>query len=91
MAQVIVILKIMPENVEVELDNLKQKITKVVEHFKGQIDNIDIEDIAFGLKSLIFKFMIDDSETDSDVVEDNIRNIEGVGSVQVRDVRRAIG
>ena len=91
MAQIYIKLKIMPEDIEVNLENLQVEIKKVIEHFKGTVDSFQTEDVAFGLKAIIAQFMVEDTETDTDVVDDNLRNVEGVGSVQVIDIRRALG
>lgn len=81
----------MPEDVNVDLINLKVELKKVIEHYKGHFTKDSQEDIAFGLKALLIDFWIEDSETDSDEVEDNLRNVEGVGSLEILDIRRALG
>lgn len=91
MAKILIKIKIMPEDINIDLDKLKQKIIKVIEHFEGKIGKIDEEEVAFGLKALNFEFMFDDAKTDSDIIEDNLRNIEGIGNVQIIDIRRAVG
>lgn len=91
MAQVLFKIKIMPEDIGIDLVKLKEEIKKVIEHYKGHVTNDSEEEVAFGLKSLMVDFWIDDKETDSDEVEDNLRNVEGVGSLEILDIRRALG
>jgi len=49
------------------------------------------EPIAFGLKALKITFVSDESKGSTDALEENIKKIAGVNSVEVIDVRRAIG
>ena len=83
--------KIMPENLEVNLEDLKTKIKGKVESFESGIFNEAKEEpIAFGLKALIITIALsEDEEVDS--VENAIKEIEGVSSIELIDYRRAIG
>lgn len=91
MARVIFNIKVMPEDISIDLTNLEKEVRRVIEHFKGFIDSVKVEEVAYGLKALNVMFMIEDKETDSDVVEDNLRNIPGVGNLEIIDIRRAFG
>jgi len=92
MAQVIVTLKIMPKSVEVDLNKItEQSKTKIVD-FAGPGDmKIEEKPIAFGLKAVNIIFIMDESKGSTDQLEDSIAEIDGVQSVEVTDVRRAIG
>lgn len=81
----------MPENLEVDLEELKTKIKEKVESFEsGVFNEAKEEPIAFGLKALIVTIALsEDEEVDS--VENAIKEIEGVSSVELIDYRRAIG
>ena len=83
--------KIMPENLEVNLDSLKDEIKKKIEGFEsGVLNGIEEEPIAFGLKALIVTFALSENE-ETDSVENSIKEIEGISSVELIDYRRAIG
>ena len=92
MAQVIVTLKIMPKSVEVDLSKItEQAKTKIID-FAGPGDmKIEEKPIAFGLKALNIIFIMDESKGSTDELEESITEIDGVQSVEVTDVRRAIG
>lgn len=90
MARVIVTFKIMPESLDVDLKKLESNLKSVVEKY-GEVGKVETEEIAFGLKALNFIVIVDESKGGTDVIEDNMRNVEGVNSVDVVDVRRAIG
>ena len=95
MATVVLTLKIMPESPDVDLDPIGIKVDKLVRQFaKLNADEeikIEQEPIAFGLKALKIMFAMDESIGSTDALEEEIKSIPGVNSVDVVDVRRAIG
>lgn len=92
MANVIVTLKIMPESPEIDLAGLQEKSLKHIREFAGEGDTkTEEEPIAFGLKALKIIFVMDESLGSTESLEENIRSIKGIQSVEVVDVRRAIG
>ncbi len=92
MANAIVTLNIMPENPEVNLDDVKEKVKKEITEFAGEGEmREEIEPVAFGLKALKITFVMDESKGSPEPVEEAIEKIDGVNSVEVVDVRRAIG
>lgn len=92
MANAIVTIKIMPESPEVDLEALSVKVKEKIAEFAGEGDTKqDIEPVAFGLKALKIIFVMDEAKGSPEPVEKEIENLEGVNSVEVIDVRRAIG
>ena len=91
MAQVIVTMKIMPDDPEVDLKRLKEEAEKMITHFGGNLGKAEEEPIAFGLKAVALMFVMNESIGSTDSLEDQVRNLEGVNSVEITDVRRAIG
>lgn len=90
MAEVIITFKIMPEDLEVDLDRLEKKAKELLNKY-GEVGKTEREKIAFGLEAVILIFIMDESKGSTDFIEDNMRNIDGVQSVEVTDVRKAIG
>lgn len=83
--------KIMPENLDINLDDIKAKAKEIVESFKSGIFNESEEQpIAFGLKALILTIALSEDEN-SDEVENKLSEIDGVSSVELIDYRRAVG
>lgn len=83
--------KIMPESLDVSLDDLKEKAKKAVESFESGVFNESEEQpIAFGLKALVITIALSEDE-DSDAVENTLKEIEGISSVELLDYRRAVG
>ncbi len=91
MAQVVVTMKIMPDGVDVDLTPIETEAKQAILAFGGEVGKVDIEPIAFGLKALNLIFVMDEAKGATDELEDQVRNIEGVNSVEITDVRRAIG
>jgi len=92
MPQVVVTLKIMPESPEVNLGNIETEAkTKILDFSQTKEIKIEQEPIAFGLIALKIIFVMDESKGSTDSLEEQIKAISGVNSVDTVDVRRAIG
>ncbi len=96
MASIIVTIKVMPTGPGVDLDKIYDEACKLVndfvdqKHKNGEIRK-QIEEIGFGLKSLKIIFVMDENIGTPDKLEDQIKKIAEVESVETTDVRRAIG
>ncbi|MEA2035875.1 MAG: elongation factor 1-beta [Nanoarchaeota archaeon] len=92
MANVIVTLKIMPKSPEVDLNKVEEEAKKEIAAFAGEGETkSEQEPLAFGLKSLKIIFVTDEAKGATDPLEEKIAALEGVNSVEVTDVRRALG
>lgn len=91
MAQVIVTLKIMPESPDVDLDAIKEKVSEFVDQFGGEVGKTEEEPVAFGLKALKIIFVMEESKGSTEELEKQVAELEDVSSVDVTDVRRALG
>ncbi|HLC32287.1 MAG TPA: elongation factor 1-beta [Candidatus Nanoarchaeia archaeon] len=96
MASVVVTLKVMPTAPETNLDEVFTHAEKCVrlfvdaKHKDGEVRK-GIEPIGYGLKALKIVFVMDESLGTTDRLEENIKKVAGVESVEATDVRRAIG
>ncbi|MFC1727991.1 elongation factor 1-beta [Nanoarchaeota archaeon] len=92
MAKVIVTFKIMPESPESDLDKIQEESKQKIIDFVGEGDmKIEVEPMAFGLKAIKIIFVADEDKGSTDDLEEQIKELEGVSSLEVIDVRRAIG
>lgn len=91
MADVVVTLKIMPDSPETDLDSIKGKADSLISDFGGEVGKTEITPIAFGLNSLTLIFVMDEEKGSTEELEDKVAEIDGVQSVEVTDVRRAVG
>ena len=92
MAQVVVTLRIMPQSPDVDLSSIEKKSKEeIIKFCNSQEFKIQIQPIAFGLKALIIYFVMDEAKGSTEKLENKISQLDGVESVEVTDVRRAIG
>ena len=92
MARVVVTFSIMPESPDVDLKDIETKSLEKIKSLAGTDDyKVSVEPIAFGLKAVKIMFVMDEDKGSTDDLEADIETIDGVNSVEVTDVRRAIG
>lgn len=96
MASVIVTLKIMPSSPEADLDKIYEESVKRIKEFvdekhKDGEFRKEIEPIGFGLKALKILFVMNEDIGSTDKLEEQIKQMEEVESVEAIDVRRAVG
>jgi len=91
MATVIITFRIMPDGVDVNLDDIKKKAIEKIKTFGGNVHKEEKEPVAFGLVALKLMFTLDESKGDTEKLEKDICAIKGVQSCEVIDVRRAVG
>ena len=92
MANVILTLKIMPESPDVNLEELYSKVEPLIKDFTGESEfRKEEEPVAFGLKALKIIFVMDEAKGGTEELEKKIAELDEVNSVDVVDVRRAVG
>ncbi len=83
-------IKIMPKSPETNLTKIEEEVKKMLDRMGVKNSKFEVQPIAFGLKALIVLFGWPE-EKEFSVVENNLVKIEGVNSIEVIDMRRAIG
>jgi elongation factor 1-beta len=92
MANVVITFRIMPESPKEDLARIEKEAKQKIEAYVGKGDTkTTITPIAFGLKALDIIFIMDEKKGVPDPLEKQISEISGVNSVEVTDVRRAVG
>ncbi len=91
MATVVVTLKIMPDSSDVDLDEISSAATGLVSRFGGSVGKKIIEPVAFGLNAVILMFTMPEEKGSTEELETQVSKLKNVSSVQVTDVRRAVG
>ncbi|GBC73017.1 hypothetical protein HRbin04_00412 [archaeon HR04] len=87
MGRLITRVKIMPADVDVNLDALVEKV-------KGKMpDGVQVkryskEPIAFGINALLLDMVMDEDTADTDSLEEGLRSIDGVGEVEIVSMSR---
>ena len=87
MARLLIIAKVLPTGIEIELDNLAKKIRGALKD--GIIlSKYEKEPLAFGLYFIKAEFQLDDREGQMDSLENAVRSVEGVSEVEVLNMSR---
>ena len=84
----------MPESPETDLEALKVVVKEKVLAFSGMDDSsikFEIQPIAFGLSAVMTTFVTPEREGATDKLEEDLLAIQEVASLEVTDVRRALG
>ena len=82
----------MPSSPQTDLARIEQEAkAKIADFSQNDEMKSEQEPIAFGLKALKITFAMDENKGSTDTLEEDINGIEGVNSVEVVDVRRAVG
>ncbi len=82
MGKVYMKLRVMPEDVDVDLEKVYEKIKEIAPE-NVEIRDYKIQPIAFGLKALLVVAVMPDEGGIGDKLVENIKQIEGVESVEV--------
>ncbi|MBM3228286.1 elongation factor 1-beta [Candidatus Pacearchaeota archaeon] len=90
MGTVIIKMKLMPKSPEENIENLQKETEEILNRKNIKNFKFEIQPIAFGLKALIVLFGWPEEE-ELNTLEESIQKISGVGSLEILDMRRAIG
>ena len=85
MGDVAVLLKILPTDVELDIEALKEKVVGSVKPM-CEVNMVELQEIGFGLKAIKLQVIVPDEEGKLDKVEQTLSSIEGVGQVDTEEV-----
>ncbi|OYT42741.1 MAG: elongation factor 1-beta [Candidatus Aenigmarchaeota archaeon ex4484_224] len=85
MGNVLVKIRVMSENVEINLDELENEIKE-----KINPEKVEREPIAFGLVALIIYKIIPDDAKYLEEIENKLKEIEGIKNLEVLQVSRTL-
>ena len=87
MGEVAAKIRIMPSGMDVDLNKLKEALTKVIPD-GARLHSFAEQPVAFGLKALMVVVKVGDIEGGTEKVEEAFSKVEGVESVAVEELGR---
>ncbi len=85
MGEVGIIYKILPKDLEIDVNDLSKRIENNIKEFCN-IKGVQIKPIAFGLQAILMFISIKDEENASEKVEQKIKEIDGVGEIDIEEM-----
>jgi elongation factor 1-beta len=85
MAKVLVVFRIFPKSVNVDLSELEEKIVNSISPEK-----IEREPIAFGLVALKASKLVEDQEGEIQKVEEKLNSISSISQVEIVEITRTL-
>ncbi|PWB56068.1 MAG: elongation factor 1-beta [Candidatus Methanoperedenaceae archaeon] len=87
MGEVAAKIKVMPSGMDVDLNKLKDALTKAIPE-GARIHGFSEEPVAFGLKALMVVVKVGDIEGGTEKVEEEFSKVKDVESVSVEELGR---
>lgn len=78
MGKISCLYKIMPEDAETDLEQIKEQLRKLID-----VEDIGEEEVAFGLKAVKVSTITTDEEGGTDAVEEKLEKLDNVQSIEL--------
>ncbi|MFB6193374.1 MAG: elongation factor 1-beta [Candidatus Nanohaloarchaea archaeon] len=78
MGKISCVYKIMPEDDETDLEDVKDQVREVID-----VEDIGEEEVAFGLKAIKVSTITTDEEGGTDAVEEKLEELDNIQSIEL--------
>ncbi len=85
MGEVLVVFKILPEDSDTSIEDLKNSVKSSLEGV-CEINSLEETDIGYGLKAVRLSVLVPDEEGKIGTVEEKLQSVSGVGQIDTEDV-----
>jgi len=89
MGEVAITYRILPESPDIDFRDLEKRVRDASKDI-AKIQGMQEKPIAFGLKALLIRIVIEDKEGGPDEIERTLSGLSGVQSVEVMDMTRLL-
>jgi len=86
MGKVIITLRIMPEDLDVDIDSILDKVKEEISKIGGNYLQHYTKPLAFGINAIEVKFTYPDKEFKEEEFIERVSSIKGVSSVEIINV-----
>ena len=85
MGDVRVVAQVMPASSEVDMDGLKKGIKNTLGDVLSEVEEVPF---VFGMKSLNIILLLPDAEGGTEIIEEKLMRVDGVGGVNFNEITR---
>jgi len=87
MAKVLMVVRILPSDSEADLNSLLERVKQAIPP-QVTISDSRVDEIGFGLKALRVGFLVPEVGGLGEILEQQLKSIDGVGEIDVETVTR---
>ncbi len=87
MGEVLIKYRVMPDGIEVDLDNLEGNLKAAMPAF-AKLQSATQKPFAFGMKCIEATIVVEDDEGNNDKLEELLNGLEGVQGLELLDMGR---
>ena len=88
MGEVITEFRVVPNDVNIDIEELKEKLKEKLSIYK--ITNLRDEPFVFGLRAIYITLLLEEREGLTDELTEKMKEVEGVESVEITRFSRAL-
>lgn len=76
---------------EADAEKIQKQIKQIIEKEQGKIEKTEVVPYVFGLKAINTTFTILEKDGGTDKIEEEIKNLQEVGNLEILQISRTLG